>query len=133
MNWTKVFLAALLGGIANNLVNFALHGFALAATYERYSDVFSQEQANPLFFLLIAIVSGVLMAILFAKTRSSWAPGARGGLIFGLLVGALVSTLHFFHPLVIEGFPYYLAWCWIGIDVIAFAVEGVVMSFLIKE
>ena len=53
MNWTKVLLAGVAGGIALNLTEWVLHGMILANTYTKY-PVFSQEAASPLYFLLIA-------------------------------------------------------------------------------
>jgi hypothetical protein len=34
---------------------------------------------------------------------------------------------------VIEGFPYYLIWCWLGIDVIAFAAMGAVLGAILRR
>lgn len=133
MNWTRIVVAALVGGLVNNVINFLAHGLALGNTYREYAGVFSQEQANPLWFLLIAVVAGFFLAILFSKTRAAWGSGVRGGMIFGALVGTIAGLLHFFQPLVIDGFPYYLAWCWLSIEIIAFAVEGAVLALILKH
>ena len=133
MNWNRVLLAALVGGIANNLVNFLLHGVVLSGTYAEYPEVFVQGESNPLFFLLVALFAAVILAILFARTRQCWASGAKGGLFFGALAGALVGTTYFFDPLTIEGFPYYLAWCSFTIEILGYAAEGRVMAVFIKR
>ncbi len=87
MNWSKVLLAGAAGGVAMNLSDFVMHGLILSGTYTRYPEVFTQEQANPLWFLAIALCMATAAAILFAKTRQSWASGPLGGMTFGVWLG----------------------------------------------
>ena len=115
-----------------NIVSFVLHGFVMADTYRRYDQVFEQEAANPLFFVLTSLALGLVVAIVFSKTRAAWSAGIKGGLTFGALAGLLPGFTNFYWPMVIAGFPYFLAWCWLGIDVIVFAVGGAVLALIIK-
>jgi len=133
MNWNRAIVAGVVGGVALWLASFVLHGVVMSATYMKYPDVFTQEEANPLWFLLIEILIAVPAAIIFARTRVSWPAGMAGGLVFGFWIGALGFFAQFFNPLVIEGFPYYLAWCWGGINMIVSLVLGVVLGGIIKE
>lgn len=133
MNWTRAIIAGVVGGIVVNIADFIQHGLILGSTYVRYDQVFSQEQANPLYFMLIAVTTGVFAAILFARTRSSWAPGVRGGLNFGLLLGLVTFWYPFYSALVIDGFPYYLSWCWGGINLIDALLFGVVVGAIYKH
>lgn len=129
---TKTWLGAIVGGLAAWLVSFLLHAFVLGATYTRYDEVFSQEQANPLWFLLTAILVALPAAYVFNRTRDKWSSGLSGGLCFGALVGAAIGFTNFYWPLVILGFPYYLAWCWFSVDVIIYSLMGAVFTFFIK-
>ncbi len=133
MNWTKTILAGVAAGFVTSLVNYLLHGVIMADTYVRYSDVFSQEQASPLFFFAVAIAIGIFFAILFAKTRDCWAEGAKGGMVYGFWLGMVAFFGNFYDPLVIDGFPYYLAWCHGGINLIIAVVGGVVVGLIIKR
>jgi len=132
MNWTRIVLGALAAGIATTAVDFVQHGIILAPTYERLNQVFSQTQANPVWFAVIAVTICFFAALLFAKTRGSWAPGWNGGLAFGFFLG-LVGFFHgFYDPLVIDGFPYYLSWCQGGAVLIDSVVAGTILGAVVK-
>jgi NhaP-type Na+/H+ and K+/H+ antiporter len=133
MSWIKVVLGGIVGGVIATAVSFVLHGMVLGQTYVSLPEVFSQEEGNPVWFLLVSLVVVLVAAALFGKTRSSWAPGWQGGLTFGLGVGLLIGFSNFFFPLVIDGLPYYLAWCWLGVDVVTYGLSGVVLGALIPR
>lgn len=132
MSWSKTILGGILGGIAMMLVDFVAHGVILADTYRSYPEVFEQEGGGPLWFTLICILIGIALAILFARTRRSFAKGVAGGLMFGFLAGAVQFFTNFFDALVYDGFPYYLAWCHGAIDLIAFTAAGAVLGLVLK-
>jgi len=133
MNWNRAILAGVVGGVVLWLASFVLHGFVMGSTYTKYPEVFSQEASNPLWFLLLEILIAVPAAIIFAKTRGSWAAGVTGGLVFGFWLGVLGFFPQFFNSLVIKDFPYYLGWCWGGIQVIVSLLLGAVLGLLIKR
>ena len=133
MNWNRVLGAGVVSGIVVNLVDFVLHGQVMAATYKKYDTVFRQTEANPLHFFAVAIAIGIFGAMLFARTRSSWAEGWKGGATFGLFLGLALFFHNFYNPLVIADFPYYLSWCWGGIGVIDGVVGGAVMGAIVKR
>ena len=132
MNWNRTLVAELVGGIALWLASFVLHGLVMGSTYLKYPDVFTQTEANPFWFLLIEILIAVPAAILFAKTRRSWTGGVSGGLVFGFWLGLFGFFPQFFNPLIFEGFPYYMAWCWGGINMIVTLILGAVLGLIIK-
>ena len=132
MNWTKAVIAGIAAGIAVGFANFILHGLMLGPTYAKYDQVFSQEQANPLYFFLIAISIAICAALLFARSRGSWGPGAKGGATFGFWLGLVSFFSPFYSTLVLDGFPYFLAWCQGGADLIASIVGGTVLGLIYK-
>jgi len=132
MNWGKILLTGGVGGIVLNLYQWLMHGFILRSTYESYA-VFGREPANPAWFFVVAIAIGIAGAMLFSKTRSAWGEGAKGGVMFGAFVGLIVFFGQFYFPLVINEFPYYLAWCWGAIAMIGWIIFGAVASFFIKS
>ena len=133
MHWTRILAGGVVAGIVVNLVDFVLHGQVMAETYKKYDTVFSQKEANPAYFFAAAILVGIFVALLFAKTRASWAEGWKGGATFGLFFGLATFFMNFYNPLVIADFPYYLSWCWGGIGVIDGVVGGAVLGSIIKR
>lgn len=133
MNWGKVLIGGVAAGVATNIVDFVLHGMVMSNTYMGLPEVFSQEQANPLFFLLVSVCMAIAAAMLFAKTRQAWTDGVKGGATFGAFLGLFAFFPSFYSPLVIDGFPYYLAWCQGGIAFIASVVGGSVLGLIIKR
>jgi hypothetical protein len=133
MNWMRIALAGLAAGVVTWLSDFVLHGLVMGPTYMRLDEVYTQTAANPLWFLLISVTIAFMAALLFARTRGSWAPGWKGGLTFGFFLGLVIYFQRFFDPLVIEGFPYYLAWCQGGISMIDSLLAGTVIGSIVKS
>lgn len=132
MNWGKVALSALVGGIVVWLSDFVMHGIVLGDTYRKYPEVFVQESTGVGWFLLISISIALVVGALFAKTRSVWALGVSGGVAFGFWVGMVGFFPAFYWPLVLDGYPYYLAWCQGGVTVITSLILGAVLGLLNK-
>ena len=132
MNWMKVIIAGVVAGIALTIADFVMHGIIMANAYTKY-PVFAKEEANPVWFMVIAVCISLCAALLFAKSRNAWPSGLMGGLTFGFFLGLVVFFMPFYYPLVLEGFPYHLGWCWGGIDMIGFLVVGAVLGLLYKE
>jgi hypothetical protein len=132
MNFGRVLIAGIVGGIALNVADFVMHGWIMGETYAKY-PLFSQEQANPLYFTLVAVCIGIMTAVLFAKTRSAWAEGLMGGVAFGCCVGLISFFPPFYNSLVLDGFPYYMSWCQGGMNFIGFVVLGAVLGLLYKK
>lgn len=135
MNWGKVLLAGVLAGVVKNLADWLFHGFLLVGTYQSLPEVFTQEPSptDPLWFFLIAICISITAAILFSKTRNCWGDGAAGGATFGFWLGLVALFSPHYNPLVIEGFPYSLAWYWGIIYVVDAVVAGAVLGIVIKR
>jgi len=133
MNWGRVLAGGVVAGLVMNAADFVQHGVLLAGTYKKYADAFSQTPVSPLYFLAISLCVGIFTAILFGKTRASWAPGWKGGLSFGFFFALAIFFLNFYDPLVIGGFPYHLAWCWGGINVVDGLLGGAVMGAIIRR
>ena len=132
MNWSRTLIAGVVGGVLASVLNFVFHGLILAGTYESRPEVFNQEGGGEVWFLVAGIIVVTVAAAGFSKSRSSWAPGFAGGVPFGLMVGGVIGFTSFYWPLVIADFPYYLAWCWLGVDLITYGIVGGVLGLLIK-
>lgn len=134
MNWGRAIVAGLVAGFAQNVVNFVLHELILGGTYEgQVAFVQEDDPANIAWFLVIALVIGVVAALFFASSRQSWQAGAKGGLHFGVLLGAVVGFQQFYLTLVIHEFPYSVAWIWLAVEMISFGIGGMVLGAIYKR
>lgn len=133
MNWTRIALAGVAAGVVTNVCEFIVHGLLMAATYEGLPEVFEQTQASPLYFLAIAIGMALAMAALYARTRSCWPSGVKGGATLGFFVGLFLFFADFYYPLIIAEFPYYLAWCWGASSILFAVITGSVVSLVYKD
>ena len=133
MNWSKAIIAGVVGGIVMTLANWVMHGMIMGASYMKYPEVFRQEDAGFHYFFFVGIMVAIMAAILFGKTRAVWAEGVMGGVTFGFFAGMVGFFTHFYQPLTIDGFPYFMSWCWGGITVIAFVILGAVLGAMMKK
>lgn len=136
MNLGRAIGAGLAAGFVQNIANFVMHGLVLGGMYLD-QPAFVQEPDSMamqiVWFLVIALVLGVVASLLFASSRQSWQPGAKGGLHFGVLLGAVVGFQQFYLTLVVNDFPYHVAWLWLAVDVISFGIGGMVLGAVYKR
>lgn len=136
MNWGRAIGAGLAAGFVQNIANFVMHGLVLGGMYLD-QPAFVQEPENMamqiVWFLVIALVLGVVASLLFASSQQSWQPGVKGGLHFGVLLGAVVGFQQFYLTLVVNDFPYHVAWLWLAVDVISFGIGGMVLGAVYKR
>lgn len=136
MNWGRAIGAGLAAGFVQNIANFVMHGLVLGGMYLD-QPAFVQEPENMamqiVWFLVIALVLGVVASLMFASSRESWQPGAKGGLHFGVLLGTAIGFQQFYLTLVVNDFPYHVAWIWLGVDIISFGVGGMVLGAVYKR
>lgn len=131
MNWTKLILAGIVAGVVTWIANFVMHGLILADTYTRF-PVFSQEAASPFMFLFVGVFIALAAALLYAKTYTCWGGGWKAGATFGFFLGLAAFFSNFYNPLVLEGFPYFLSWCWGGIHLIDGVIGGAVLGLIYR-
>ena len=133
MDWKKAIIAGVVAGIAMNIAEFIMHAVIMASTYAKYPEVFTQEGDNPIFFTLVALCISISAAILFGKTRQSWADGFKGGATYGFFLGMPFFFVRFYDALVYEGYPYYLSWCQGTINLIVIMIAGGVMGLMYRR
>ncbi len=133
MNWQRALLAGVAAGVVLWIADFIMHGLIMAETYKKYPEVFTQEQANPFAFLLIAECIGIFAGILFGKTRQSWADSFKGGATFGFFLGMIAFWNRFYDALVVDGYPYYLSWCQGGMALIGAVIGGAVLGAIYRR
>lgn len=133
MNWSKIFLAGLVGGVLATMADFVTHAIILGGTYMKYPDVFTQTQTNPVYFFVTGILIAIFAALLFSKTRKCWADGWKGGATYGFFLGLVMFFAQFYNAMVIEGFPYFLSWCHGGSVLISATIMGLGIGLVLKN
>ena len=53
--------------------------------------------------------------------------------MFGFWLGLVAFFSPFYDSLVIEGFPYFLSWCWGGANLISLVIFGAVIGAIYKS
>jgi hypothetical protein len=133
MQWSKVLIAGAVGGVVNAVYGFVMHALIMGNTYSRYApEVFRQDGSGMAWFITLPIVLGLVGAAFFAKSRSAWAAGPKGGAMFGFWVGLIGFIANFYTPLIYTGYPYYLTWCTGSILLIGWVVVGAVIGAMYK-
>jgi hypothetical protein len=128
---SKALIAGVVGGVVNAVYGFVMHALIMGNTYRKYT-VFSEDQSKMAWYIIIPILLGVVGGLFFAKTRSAWAAGPKGGAMFGFWVGLVAFVANFFMPLMIVGYPYYLTWCTGAINLIGWMVVGATIGAMYK-
>jgi hypothetical protein len=57
---------------------------------------------------------------------------AKGGMTFGFWLGLVAFFATFYNPLIFQGFPYFLSWCWGAITLIGWLVYGAIVGAMYK-
>ncbi len=130
----KFWLAVIAGGFVLNVLDFLLHGLILQnAYYAKLTDVFNQG-GSPAPFIIGDFVVAFVYAWVYDKVYGSFGGGLNGGSMFGLYAGVLTSfpTWLFMH-LVIQGFPYDLAWIWTLNGIVWSVILGAVLGTIYKK
>jgi len=80
MQWSKTLVAGVVGGVVAAIYNFVTYGMIMGNTFQKYT-IFRSD-ANMIWYPVLAVLTGLAGAMLFAKTRSAWGAGAKGGVNF---------------------------------------------------
>lgn len=131
MNTQKAVLAGVAGGVGVAIWEFIAHGLIFGSTYANMT-IFRQD-TNMVWYPIVAIVMGIMAGLLFGKSRGSWGAGAKGGLTFGFFLGLVSFAAQFYNSLTFAGFPYYMDWCWGGINLISMLIFGAIAGAIYKE
>jgi len=99
MNYSRIFLGGILGGVVANVVSIAINAGVLGARYEELEaqDVFLKEPRLPFLFVWIAVLFFVSIGLvwLYAAARKALGPGPKTALAVGLAVGLIAAVPSF--------------------------------------
>lgn len=133
MPLARLLWTGLVVGVAVNLYDYVVHGLLLAGPF--YSKVALMRPEPALSRLILAdFVAAFVFVWVFQRVRSCFAPGAAGGVIFGLYAGVLVNfPTWFVSHLLLRGFSNRLAGVWILTGVVWGALAGAIAGALMHR
>lgn len=124
MGLKKIIVVSLVLGVVANLIDFVVQGNMLAGYYTQAPF---RQTANIIWLVLGDFVAAAVFVVVYARIAGSFKAGAAGGAELGLYCGVLVSfPTNIFLYLLIDGFPYGLAWIWTVYSVLWYVVLGAV-------
>jgi len=132
MNVKNLLLAALVVGVVMNIVDFVVQGQLLAGLYSAL-PLFKKEPPIP-WLVFGDFVTVLVFVWVYDRVRGAFAGGPKGGALYGLYAGILINfpTWIFAH-LLMEGFPYSLAWTWTLVGVVWCVIAGALAGLLYKQ
>lgn len=96
MNWKRVFIGGLAAGLLINVIDLVVGAFVLEPRYKALQalGVFLAEPRLPFMplWILGQLAIGLILAYLYAATRTTLGPGPRTAAVVGLLAGLLTHV-----------------------------------------
>jgi len=133
MNSKQLLLAFLILGIIGNVYDILFHGVMLGPTYATIPSMADNSSMNPLWFILFDFIGAFLFVWVFSRMESSLEKNPMGGVMYGFLVGILVTIPGMLYEAVMyKGFPLWLSFAWIAGFIIKFVIYGAVLGMLVR-
>lgn len=129
MNVPKLVVAWLVVGVVMNVLDFLIHGFALASYYAQLT--FMRQGVSPAWFVLVEFVFALVFVVVYDRLYATATASAGRGAAFGFWAGLLLSfPANIGMSLMFNGFPYWLAWVWTASGLITLTISGAVAGAL---
>ena len=120
-------------GIVMNVIDFVVQGNLMAGMYAA-SPAFRDTNDVIPYLVLGDFVAAFVFCWAFLKLGGATGSGASGGATFGVYAGVLVSfPMYIFMHLLINNFPYSMAWMMTIYSVVIYVIIGAVAGALHKR
>ena len=130
MQLGKILTASIVTGIVANVFDYLVHGVLLAGPVYSHFSIFRSDTPISLFIATDFVAAFVLVWV-YDRVRASFAPGVKGGALFGFYAGVLMSFPTWIGSyLIIAGFTYGLAWIWTLTGVLWAVLGGAVAGWV---
>jgi hypothetical protein len=124
MDFKKFLAIGIAVGVAENVIDFFVHGKLLADLYTH--PPFRQDIRFG-WMILSDFVAAFVFAWFYLAVAGSFAPGVPGGATMGFYTGVLlIFPAAILMHLMFEGIPYYLSWIWIFYTVAWYICAGAI-------
>ncbi len=129
MNVSKLVVAWLVVGVVMNVLDFLVHGFALASYYAQMT--FMRQDMSPALFVLVDFVFALVFVVVYDRLYATATASAGRGATFGFWAGLLMSfPAYIGMQMMFKEFPYWLAWAWTVATLITLTISGAVAGAL---
>jgi len=133
MNFKKLLLSTVIGGIVANVFDGLLHGAALSNTYKSFPTLINQHPSVPM-FLVADFIAAFVFAVVYEQFKGSATPGSASGARFGFFAGLLVTFPGMLAMLTMfQGFPSWLAWVWVLAGIMWYVLMGAVVGAIYQK
>lgn len=137
INWGRVFLGGLLGGVVLNILGWLVYGLYLAKDWEAAMQALGrpmQETTGSMVFIIVMNFIGAIAAVWFyAAIRPRFGPGPKTAALAGFafwFIGALLPTLWWDS---LGLFPQRLLTIDVGVGLILWIIATIVGAWPYKE
>lgn len=137
INWGRVFLGGLLGGVVLNILGWLVYGLYLAKDWEAAMQALGrpmQETTGSMVFIIVMNFIGAIAAVWFyAAIRPRFGPGPKTAALAGFafwFIGALLPTLWWGS---LGLFPQRLLTIDVGVGLILWIIATIVGAWPYKE
>jgi hypothetical protein len=129
MNVAKLVVAWLVVGVVLNVLDFLVHGLALASYYAQLTFM-RQDMSYPL-LVLLDFVFALVFVLVYDRLYATAECRAGRGAAFGFWAGLLLNfPMNIGADLMIKDFPYGLSWIWTLYGIIALTILGAIAGAL---
>jgi hypothetical protein len=135
MNIKKLVIATVAVGVVMMVLDFVIHVQILSGPYySQLPSLFKQSEPPMVWIIIGDLVAALVFVWVYDRVYGSFGGGWKGGATYGLFAGILVNfPTWLFMNLVLEGFPYGLAWIWTIVGVVYGVILGAVAGALYKK
>jgi hypothetical protein len=129
MNVPKLVVAWLVVGVVMSVLDFLVHGLALGGYYRQLT--FMRQGVSPALFVLVDLVFALVFVVVYDRLYATASTSMGRGAVFGFWAGLLLSfpgNIGLY--LMLNGFPYWLAWTWTLSGLITLTISGAVAGAL---
>jgi hypothetical protein len=120
-------------GIVLNVIDFIVQGNLMAGLYAASPAFRNTADVIP-FLVLGDVVAAFVFAWAYLKLGSATGDGPGGGALFGLYAGVLLAfPTYIFNNLLINNYPYSLAWTLTIYTIIVYVILGAIAGALKKR
>ncbi len=129
MNVPKLVVAWLVVGVVMSVLDFLVHGVALAATYAQLA--FMRQDVSPVLMGVVEFVFALVFVLVYDRLYAKTTASMGRGMAFGFWAGLLLNfPANIAASLMFREFPYWLAWVWTASGLIVLTISGAVLGVL---
>lgn len=131
MTTARFWIAVLVTAVVVNALDSLFYGVLMANSLSQIAGM--RQGTNVWWFVLGDVAAALVLTLVFTKVRSAFASSLSGGAACGFLLGVFAGfpANHFMY-LMIDGYPYWLAWVGTFYTIIWYTLAGTILGAILK-